>query len=58
MSCTSITGENERTIASKTPGTTTSITPICTSMVVKKIRINNFGNTGALAPMARRALTR
>ncbi len=39
------------------PGTTTSMMPICTKRVVRKIRINNFGNIGALAPIARSALT-
>ena len=58
LSCTTITGANESTIASNTPGTTTSIIPICTSRVVKKIRINSLGKTGALAPIARKALTR
>ena len=39
------------------PGTTTSMMPICTKRVVRKIRINNLGNIGALAPIARSALT-
>jgi hypothetical protein len=58
LSCTSMTGAKESTIASRTPGTTTSIIPICTINVVSRISSSSFGSTGAEAPIARRALTR
>ena len=57
LSCTSITGARASKMAMIIPGTTTSMMPICTKRVVRKIRINNLGNIGALAPIARSALT-
>ncbi len=57
LSWTSITGASANRMAMMIPGTTTSMMPICTINVVRRISKNNFGNTGALAPIARNALT-
>ena len=56
LSCTSMIGAKESTMASRTPGTTTSIIPICTTNVVSRISSSSFGSTAAEAPIARRAL--
>lgn len=51
-------GAKASTMANSTPGTSTSIIPICTRKVVNRISSSSLGSTGAEAPMARRALTR